>query len=149
MAKRIAKPVAKRVTRPAAGERVVVGQRLMQSASDIFLGWAKGPEGRDFYVRQLRDMKASVDITTMSPRMLGRYASLCGQTLARAHAKAGDAALIAGYLGNSDAFETALGAYAVAYANQAEKDYAAFKRAVASGKVKTANSAGETETMIR
>jgi uncharacterized protein (DUF2252 family) len=131
------------------GERVVVGQRMMQAASDMFLGWAKGPAGRDFYVRQLRDMKSSVDITTMSARMLGRYADLCGQTLARAHAKAGDAALIAGYLGNSDAFDTALGAYALAYADQAEKDYGAFKRAAGAGKVKTASSPGETETMIR
>jgi uncharacterized protein (DUF2252 family) len=131
------------------GERVVVGQRLMQAASDLFLGWTKGPGGRDFYVRQLRDMKSSVDITTMSARILGRYANLCGETLARAHAKAGDAALIAGYLGRSGAFDIALGDYAVAYADQAEKDYEAFKRASAAGKVKTASSPTETETMIR
>ena len=126
------------------GERVVLGQRLMQSASDIFLGWSKGAEGRDFYVRQLRDaMKASADITSMSPRVLGRYARVCGTTLARAHAKAGDAAMIGGYLGSSDAFETTLGRYALAYADQAEKDYDAFKKAVASGKVKTASTPGE------
>ncbi len=131
------------------GERVVVGQRLMQSASDIFLGWAQGNEKRCFYVRQLRDMKASVDITNMSARLLGGYARLCGETLARAHAKAGDAARIAGYLGNSDSFETALGKYALAYADQAEKDYGAFKRAAGAGRVSVASQTGETEKMIR
>src|SRR5262249_4608505 len=86
------------------GERVVVGQRAMQAASDIFLGWSRGPDGRDFYVRQLRDMKMSVDVSTMRPAGLNFYGILCGQTLARAHAKAGGATRIAGYLGRSEAF---------------------------------------------
>jgi uncharacterized protein (DUF2252 family) len=92
---------------PAAhnGQRVVIGQRLMQSSSDIFLGWSRGPRGRDFYVRQLRDMKVSADIESQSPRVMRAYAKLCGLTLARAHGKVGDAAMIAGYLGSKDQFD--------------------------------------------
>jgi uncharacterized protein (DUF2252 family) len=122
------------------GERVVVGQRLLQTASDIFLGWATGPEGRFFYVRQLRDMKASVDIASMNARTLDLYASLCGQTLARAHAKAGGAPRIAGYLGKSEAFDTALGKYAIAYADRTEQDFESFRRAAASGRIRTETS---------
>jgi uncharacterized protein (DUF2252 family) len=107
------------------GQRVVVGQRLMQSASDIFLGWSRGPGGRDFYVRQLRDMKISVDLETHSPKVMRAYAMVCGMALARAHDKAGDAAKIAGYLGGSDQFDEAIGDYAVAYADQAERDFGA------------------------
>ena len=113
------------------GQRVVVGQRLMQSASDIFLGWSRGPSGRDFYVRQLRDMKVAPDVETMTPRVMRVYATLCGLALARAHDKAGDAAMIAGYLGGNDRFDEAIGDYAVAYADQVERDYASFVKAVA------------------
>ena len=130
------------------GERVVAGQRLMQSASDIFLGWARGPNRRDFYVRQLRDMKVSVEIENWAPKGLTQYGVLCGQTLARAHAKAGAAAQIAGYLGKSDAFDKAMRRYASAYADQAEKDFGAFRAAAASGRVKTEASANEMELMI-
>jgi uncharacterized protein (DUF2252 family) len=119
------------------GERVVVGQRAMQAASDIFLGWSRGPDGRDFYVRQLRDMKVSVDVATMRQAALNFYGILCGQTLARAHAKAGGGTRIAGYLGRSEAFDTAIGRYALAYADQAERDYDAFRRAAASGIIRT------------
>ena len=122
------------------GERVVVGQRLMQAASDIFLGWTKGPEGRHYYVRQLRDVKAAVDIASMDAHTLDLYASLCGETLARAHAKAGGAPSIAGYLGKSDAFDTALGKYAMAYADKAEQDFESFRHAAASGRIKTETS---------
>jgi uncharacterized protein (DUF2252 family) len=122
------------------GERVVVGQRLLQAASDIFLGWAKGPEGHFYYVRQLRDMKASVDIASMNAHGLDLYASLCGQTLARAHAKAGGASRIAGYLGKSKAFHKALGDYAIAYADLAEQDFESFRRAAADGRIKTETS---------
>jgi uncharacterized protein (DUF2252 family) len=118
------------------GERVVVGQRLMQAASDEFLGWAAGPEGRDFYVRQLHDMKVSVVLETMNARMLGVYASLCGGTLGRAHAKAGNAARIAGYVGSSDAMDTAVGKYALAYADQAENDYEVFRRSTTAKRAK-------------
>jgi uncharacterized protein (DUF2252 family) len=122
------------------GERIVVGQRLMQTASDIFLGWTRGMEGRFYYVRQLRDMKASVDIAGMNARTLDLYASLCGQTLARAHAKAGGAPRIAGYLGKSEIFDTALGKYAIAYADRTEQDFESFRRAAASGRIRTETS---------
>jgi uncharacterized protein (DUF2252 family) len=110
------------------GERVVQGQRIMQAASDPFLGWATGTgaRGRDFYVRQLRDMKGSVAIEGMPPANLSRYGEVCGTTLARAHARSGDAANIAGYLGDDDTLDRALEHFAVAYADQNDADYAAF-----------------------
>jgi uncharacterized protein (DUF2252 family) len=119
------------------GERVVSGQRLMQAASDIFLGWFGVPDGKDYYVRQLRDMKVSAEIETFSRKLLAAYATMCGWALARAHAKAGDAAMIAGYLGNSDRLDDALALYATAYANQVERDFAAFKKAIRAGHLKT------------
>ena len=118
------------------GHRVVVGQRLVQSASDIFLGWTRGRHGRDFYVRQLRDMKMSARIeegASATQAML--YAELCGRTLAHAHAKSGDAALISGYLGKSDDFDQAIGEFSLAYADQNEKDHAALVTAVKDGKI--------------
>ncbi|MGZ4185483.1 MAG: DUF2252 domain-containing protein [Solirubrobacteraceae bacterium] len=113
------------------GERVVRGQLLMQSASDAFLGWVTGTgeRHREFYVRQLRDMKGSAAIETMPPARLARYAEVCGTTLARAHARTGDAAKITGYLGDDDTFDRALERFAVAYADQNDADYAAFTRA--------------------
>jgi uncharacterized protein (DUF2252 family) len=145
--------VLQRYTRHARaahnGRRVVVGQRLMQSASDIFLGWSRGPEGRDFYVRQLRDMKVSAAVESQAPRIMRGYAKLCGLTLARAHDKAGDAAMIAGYLGGTDSFDEAMGDYAVAYADQVERDYATFTKAVRNGRLKTDLSPSRLETMLR
>lgn len=117
------------------GHRVVAGQRLMQSSSDIFLGWARGRGGADFYVRQLRDMKMSIPLVGATARQYKRYADFCGLTLARAHAKSGDAATISGYLGKSDTFDRALGAFAIAYADQNAKDHAALQEAVRSGRV--------------
>jgi uncharacterized protein (DUF2252 family) len=134
---------------PHNGQRVVVGQRLMQSASDIFLGWSRGPAGRDFYVRQLRDMKISVDVETLPPKLMRAYAMLCGLALARAHDKAGDAAMIAGYLGSSDEFDQAIGDYAIAYADEVERDYRGFVRAVRNGRLKTDVSPGRLETALR
>ena len=134
---------------PHNGQRVVVGQRLMQSASDIFLGWCRGPRGRDAYVRQLRDMKVSADIETQPPKIMHAYATLCGLTLARAHDKAGDSAMIAGYLGSSDQFDEAIGDYAVAYADEVERDYRTFVRAVRSGRLKTDVSTSRLETALR
>jgi uncharacterized protein (DUF2252 family) len=119
------------------GERVVNGQRLMQAASDIFLGWLRVPDGRDYYVRQLRDMKVAAEIETFRPKTLASYATMCGWALARAHAKAGDAAMIAGYLGKNDRLGDALALYAKAYADQVERDFAAFKKAIRSGHLKT------------
>ena len=113
------------------GERVVQGQRLMQSASDAFLGWVTGTgKGqREFYVRQLRDMKGSAVIETMTPTRLARYGELCGARLAGAHARTGNAAKIAGYLGDDDTFDRAIQRFAVAYTDQTELDYAAFTHA--------------------
>lgn len=117
------------------GQRVVIGQRLMQSSSDIFLGWTRGRRGYDFYVRQLRDMKFSVPIEEVSALQLKRYAELCGWTLARAHAKSGDAATISGYLGKAKVFDEAIGEFALAYADQTERDHAALVAAVKAGRV--------------
>ncbi|HQR84923.1 MAG: hypothetical protein B7Y05_07020 [Polynucleobacter sp. 24-46-87] len=118
------------------GQRVVVGQRLTQSSSDIFLGWARGPEGRDFYVRQLRDMKVSFSFDEVTPSRLKRYAEYCGQALARSHAKSGNAAMISGYLGKSDVFDEAVSLFAMEYAKQNEKDYQSLLAAVDEGKIK-------------
>jgi len=117
------------------GERIVTGQRLMQAASDIFLGWTRGPGGRDFYIRQLRDMKVAVEVTQLGVEGLDLYAGLCGRTLARAHAKAGPAAAIAGYIGGGDAFIDAVARYGLGYADQVERDYDAFRIAVRSGRL--------------
>jgi uncharacterized protein (DUF2252 family) len=121
------------------GRRVVEGQRLMQSSSDIFLGWARHEEtGIDYYVRQLRDMKNSVDIETITYPALLDYAGYCGWALARAHAKAGDPVAISGYLGKSTVFDNAMVEFAVRYADQTEKDYAVMKKAIASGRLEAA-----------
>jgi hypothetical protein len=119
------------------GHRVVVGQRLMQAASDIFLGWFRGTEGRDFYWRQLKDMKGSAKVETMSPDELVIYGGLCGWALARAHARSGDRVQIAAYLGKSDRFDRAVADFAVAYADQNERDHAALLAAVESGRLST------------
>ncbi len=120
------------------GERVVVGQRLTQSSSDVFLGWMRGPKGKDFYVRQLRDMKVSFSVQDITPTRLKRYATYCGQALARSHAKSGNAALISGYLGKSDVFDKAVSMFAMEYAEQNKRDYEELARAVKTGKITTA-----------
>jgi len=122
------------------GQRVVAGQRLMQASSDIFLGWQRieaGMDGRarDFYVRQLRDWKFSLDIAAMRPPGMQKYGELCGWTLARAHARSGDRIAIASYLGNSDVFDKAIAAFAAAYADQNERDYQALNDAVTTGRI--------------
>lgn len=117
------------------GQRVVVGQRILQAASDIFLGWARAPDGNDYYFRQLRDMKYSPDLDTMAASDFSHYVEACGQALARAHARGGDRLAIASYLGKSDAFDRAATAFAVAYADQTERDHAALVRAVQRGRV--------------
>jgi uncharacterized protein (DUF2252 family) len=123
------------------GQRVVEGQRLMQSASDIMLGWIRtdGIDGvtRDFYIRQLWDGKGSAVVEAMNPSALSAYARLCGWTLARAHARSGDAAAIASYLGSGDGFDRGMARFAETYADQNERDYAALKLAVDSGKLVT------------
>src|SRR4051794_14175909 len=121
------------------GQRVVEGQRLMQAASDIMLGWLKmtGVDGveRDFYIRQLWDGKGSALVELMEPNALVAYAEICGWTLARGHARSGDAAAIAAYLGSGDSFDRAMASFAEAYADQNELDYAAFREAVESGRL--------------
>lgn len=116
------------------GERVVQGQRLMQEASDIFLGWTHGLVV-DLYIRQLRDMKLSEDIALLTRQQFGRYARLCALALARAHARSGDPAQISGYLGNSDAFAQAIALFAEAYADQTERDHAALLAAIKEGRI--------------
>jgi uncharacterized protein (DUF2252 family) len=117
------------------GERVVQGQRLMQPASDLFLGWATGQKGRQFYLRQLRDVKLSPLVETYDAEMLSIYGKACGWVLARAHAKAGDPWTISGYLGRQDEFDEAMGKFALAYADQAERDHAALAAAVRAGTI--------------
>ena len=125
---------------PSHGRRVVEGQRLLQAASDIFLGWARVDAGppvgmRHFYVRQLRDWKGSLEIETILPRGLVRYAEACGWTLARAHARTGDRVALAAYLGVGDVFDRAIATFASAYADLNERDHAALAQAVSDGKV--------------
>jgi uncharacterized protein (DUF2252 family) len=125
------------------GERIVVGQRLMQASSDIFLGWARmNPDldgaSRDYYIRQLRDWKVSLDVETVVPSELARYAAACGWTLARAHARSGDRIAIAAYLGGGDRFDRAVRVFASAYADLNERDHAALREAVAAGRVTAA-----------
>jgi len=117
------------------GQRVVNGQRLMQSASDLFLGWTQTGDGRHFYVRQLRDMKIKPMVEIFSPSLLLQYAALCGWALARAHARSGDAATLSGYLGKSDSFDEALAWFALAYADQNERDHDALLAAVRQGRL--------------
>jgi uncharacterized protein (DUF2252 family) len=119
------------------GQRVVMGQRLMQPASDIFLGWTTAPNGRHFYVRQLHDVKIKPLVETFDAETLDAFAQACGWVLARAHAKVADSSgTISGYLGSSsDAFDAAMGKFALAYADQAERDYAALKAAVRTGEI--------------
>jgi uncharacterized protein (DUF2252 family) len=117
------------------GQRVVEGQRYMQAASDIFLGWVRGEGGRDFYVRQLKDMKGSADIETIQPIGLTAYARLCGATLARAHARGGDVIAIDAYIGTDETFTDALEEFAQVYADQAEQDFGQLKQAILDGKI--------------
>jgi uncharacterized protein (DUF2252 family) len=120
------------------GHRVVAGQRLLQAASDIFLGWMTGPQGRAFYWRQLRDMKGSADVAGMRPEALTAYARLCGTALARAHARSGDRIAIAAYLGGTDTFERAVADFALSYVTQTTADHATLGAAVAAGVIAAA-----------
>jgi Uncharacterized protein conserved in bacteria (DUF2252) len=119
---------------PNHGQRVVNGYRLMQSASDLFLGWGVGPAGRHFYVRQLRDMKIKLLVEVFRPATMMQYAELCGWTLAKAHARSGEPSKISGYLGKSDKFDKAVGDFSVAYADQSERDHKVFLKAVREGR---------------
>jgi uncharacterized protein (DUF2252 family) len=135
----VLEPFAGRSAYDHHGRRVVVGQRLMQTASDIFLGWqrAKDIDGRtrDYYIRQLHDWKGSAHVDTLRVPGAVHYARMCGATLARAHARSGDWIAIAAYLGKSDRFDHAIAAFSAAYADQNERDYEMLVRAVRSGRV--------------
>jgi uncharacterized protein (DUF2252 family) len=124
---------------PNHGQRVVEGQRLLQAASDVLLGWSRSPglDGveRDFYMRQLWDGKISPDYVTMSSDAFGTYAEVCGWTLARGHARSGDRIAIGGYLGSSETFDNAIADFAAAYTDQNQRDYEATKEAVDSGRL--------------
>jgi uncharacterized protein (DUF2252 family) len=120
---------------PNHGQRVVNGCRLMQSASDLFLGWTVGMQGSHYYIRQLRDMKIKILVETLNRSDMVQYAKLCGWALARAHARSGEPAKISGYLGNSDKFDEAIADFATAYADQTERDHNALKKAVRDGQL--------------
>ena len=137
----VLEPYTRRSSYENHGERVVQGQRLMQSASDLFLGWSQDASLRvDFYVRQLRDCKTAADIDAMNSAHLADYANHCGAALARAHAKTGDAAAINGYIGQSTALDSALTRFAAAYADQNERDYEQLKKAAKSGRIPVENA---------
>jgi hypothetical protein len=126
-------------TYPNNGERVVAGQHLMQATSDIFLGWegTNGIDGvhRDFYLRQLKDWKGSLDPEVVRPTAMAAYGRVCGWTLARAHARSGDRIALAAYLGSGVTFDRAVAAFAETYADQNQRDFEALQRAVADGRI--------------
>jgi uncharacterized protein (DUF2252 family) len=132
----VLEPYAGKSLHPNHGQRVVVGQRIMQAASDVFLGWTRTKVGRDVYVRQLRDMKMSAVIEDWDTPLLRQYGRMCAHALARAHARSGDAAMISGYMGSGAIFDDAIGEFAVEYADQNQSDYRAFTRAIRDGRIK-------------
>jgi uncharacterized protein (DUF2252 family) len=123
------------------GERAVTGQRMLQSASDVFLGWTRDNEGRDYYFRQLRDMKMTIEVEDMPKIDWYEYVEICGWALARAHARTGDAARLAGYLGKNDAFDRAIEKFAIAYADQTERDHATLVKAIKAGRLPASKGA--------
>lgn len=131
----VLEPYAGRSQHSNHGQRVIAGQRIMQAASDVFLGWTRGKNGRDFYIRQLRDMKMSAIIEDWDTGMLRQYARMCAHALARAHARSGDAAMIAGYMGSGQSFDDAICEFATEYSSQNRRDYRAFIGAIREGRI--------------
>jgi uncharacterized protein (DUF2252 family) len=131
----VLEPYAGRCLNANNGQRVVHGCRMMQSASDLFLGWTEGEHGRQFYIRHLKDMKIKPVVEVFTPSVMLEYAGLCGWSLAHAHARSGSPAKITGYLGKSDKFDEAIADFSVAYADQSEQDHAALMQAVRAGKL--------------
>lgn len=131
----VLEPYAGRSLHANHGQRVVAGQRLMQAATDVFLGWTRGLNGRDVYIRQLRDMKISAVIDDWDAAMLRQYGRMCAHCLARAHARSGDAAMMAGYMGSGRTFDDAIGEFAVEYASQNQSDHRAFIQAIRQGRI--------------
>jgi uncharacterized protein (DUF2252 family) len=122
------------------GDRVVTGQRMLQSASDVFLGWTGDDQGHNYYFRQLRDMRMKIDFDGMTKQDWFEFVRLCGWVLARAHARTGDPARIAGYLGKREPFDEAIATFATAYAHQTERDHALFVKAVRVGRIRASNT---------
>src|SRR5215472_13216503 len=131
----VLEPYAGKSAHANHGQRVVIGHRLMQSASDIFLGWFEGHQGRHFYVRQLRDAKIKPRVETFRSTEMSLFAEWCGHSLARSHARSGEAAVISGYLGDSDIFDNAIATFATAYADQTERDHATLRKAARKGTI--------------
>jgi uncharacterized protein (DUF2252 family) len=131
----VLEPYAGRSLHANHGQRVVVGQRIMQSASDVFLGWTRTQTGHDVYVRQLRDMKITAIIEEADAGLLRQYGRMCAHALARAHARSGDPAMMAGYMGSGQTFDDAVGEFAVEYADQNRADHRAFVRAIREGRI--------------
>src|SRR5262249_51308192 len=119
------------------GERIVHGQRLMQTVSDIFLGWSRTRDGFDFYARQLRDMKSTANLETFNSKLLLQYSAMCGWALARSHPKAGMSSEISGYIGKSEVFAQALTSFAVQYANRTESDFRLLQEAEKNKRIET------------
>ncbi len=134
----VLEPFAGKSPYPHHGERVVRGQRLLQAASDILLGFGTGPTGRHIYVRQLRDAKVKPALETMTARHFRRYATTCGEALARAHARTADAVVLAAYLGQGPSFDEAIGAFSTAYGKQTEQDHESLQKAIKSGRLTAA-----------
>lgn len=132
-----------------SGERVVQGQRLIQSASDIFLGWATGLKGRQFYLRQLRDKKISPDIESMNKSLLALYAKYCAMVLAKAHCKTNKGAVISGYMGKGESFAKAITRFSNSYADQTERDYRDFMQSIRKGKLKMAKTADPEKLLVK
>jgi uncharacterized protein (DUF2252 family) len=138
----VLEPYAGRSAFDHRGRRVVVGQRIMQAASDVFLGWSTWSDGRHMYLRQLSDVKIKPVIEIMKPLNLRRYALACGWALARAHARSADAVMLAAYMGKGSQFEDAMASFAVSYADQNERDYAKLMTAIRAGRIKVEESPG-------
>ncbi|MFJ7999294.1 DUF2252 domain-containing protein [Streptomyces sp. NPDC096310] len=145
----VLEPHAQQSVYPHQGRRVVAGQRLLQAAGDVFLGWVTGPEGHHFYWRRLRDMKGPVVVETMAPDLLRTYAELCGRALARAHARSGDRIAIAHYLGGSDTFERAVADFALRYADRNTADHAALVAALAADRIPAADHPARADPAVR
>ena len=131
----VLEPYAGKSIYPNNGQRIVNGYRLMQPFSDPFLGWTTGKEGKHFFFRQLRDIKISIRVETFGKSEMISFADWCGQALALSHARSGDAAILSGYMGNSDTFDQAITDFSFGYADQNEKDHASFIRAIKYGKI--------------
>jgi len=131
----VLEPYAGASTFPNHGQRVIMGHRLMQSSSDLFLGWTSGRSGRDYYVRQLRNAKIKFEVDRFDASHMIQFAEHCGSTLARAHARTGEPATISGYLGKSDKFDRSITDFSIAYADQAERDYESFMKAIRKGRL--------------